>query len=284
MTTLHECGFEINFFEDNKVGYYRVFNKLEPNEIRILVDAVQASFAVSHKETEGLIRKLKNITDKETASKIDKNLSYFSRAKTENSQVFSNIDAIQEAIESNKKISFKYTEYNIEKKLVLKNNGDNYIFNPYGMACNNDFYYLIGNIDKYENIAHFRIDRIKDISILDEKRKPVEKTTGDRTVLKPLAHISKAFNMYAGEKVQVELKFHNGCINSVIDRFGTSISILRIDEEYFKIGFDAFDGWGLIFWILQFADGCEVLRPIWLREEITRTVESMVEIYKKSHK
>ena len=40
------------------------------------------------------------------------------------------------------------------------------------MVAVNDKYYLICNVDKYDNVAHFRVDRMTDIKMLQEKVKP----------------------------------------------------------------------------------------------------------------
>ena len=53
-----------------------------------------------------------------------------------------------------------------------------YIVNPYQMAAVNGRYYLIGNYDKYEDVAHYRLDRIADIRVLDTPAKPARKVRG----------------------------------------------------------------------------------------------------------
>ena len=52
-----------------------------------------------------------------------------------------------------------------------------YIVNPYQIVANNGRYYLISNYDKYDNVAHFRIDRMTNVCMLDERRKPVSQVT-----------------------------------------------------------------------------------------------------------
>ena len=50
----------------------------------------------------------------------------------------------------------------MDKKLHPRKS-EPYIINPYQMVAVNDKYYLICNVDKYDNVAHFRVDRITDI-------------------------------------------------------------------------------------------------------------------------
>ena len=39
-------------------------------------------------------------------------------------------------------------------------------------------YYLIANVDKYDNVSHYRVDRIRDIEIVDVSAKPQRKVKG----------------------------------------------------------------------------------------------------------
>ncbi|MCB6603797.1 WYL domain-containing protein, partial [Erysipelatoclostridium ramosum] len=48
-----------------------------------------------------------------------------------------------------------------------------YIVNPYEMMVSNGHYYLIGNYDAYDNISHYRMDKIRNVVILKEIRKPI---------------------------------------------------------------------------------------------------------------
>ena len=44
------------------------------------------------------------------------------------------------------------------------------------MVVCNGFYYLVANYDKYDDISHYRIDKMEDVKILEEKaKKKIEK-------------------------------------------------------------------------------------------------------------
>lgn len=53
-----------------------------------------------------------------------------------------------------------------------------YTVNPYRVVASNVRFYLIGNIEKYNNVAHFRIDRIWEIREKDEPVKPMAEVEG----------------------------------------------------------------------------------------------------------
>ena len=49
-----------------------------------------------------------------------------------------------------------------------------YIITPYQMVAQDGKYYLICNYDKYDDISNYRVDRIRNIQILEENGKPFE--------------------------------------------------------------------------------------------------------------
>src|SRR5690606_4591015 len=99
--------------------------------------------------------------------------------------MFDNIKKIDKAICESKKITFKYKGYVINDNTVKRENkksSDNierkYNINPYHMAASTGRYYLICNNQKYDTISTYRIDRITDIEVLEQKRKPLKDLNG----------------------------------------------------------------------------------------------------------
>ena len=91
----------------------------------------------------------------------------------QNKELFYTIEVLDEAIDKQRQVQFTYNVYGIDKKMHPKRE-EKYIVNPYQMAATNGRYYLICNYDKYDNISHYRIDRITDIEILPTSCKPKE--------------------------------------------------------------------------------------------------------------
>lgn len=93
-------------------------------------------------------------------SELKRNIFPEGRIKPVNEQILLIVDAVNEAINANKKIAFQYYQYNVRKEKKIKNDGDQYIFSPYYLVWNGDYYYMVGYSDKHKNIGSFRIDRI----------------------------------------------------------------------------------------------------------------------------
>lgn len=63
-------------------------------------------------------------------------------------QIYYIIDAINDAIDTGKQISFQYYDYTGLKKKVLRNKGEIYKLSPYKLLWNGDNYYVIGYSEK----------------------------------------------------------------------------------------------------------------------------------------
>ena len=83
---------------------------------------------------------------------------------TDNKQIMIVLDVLNDAIENNRKVSFIYNSYGTDFKLHPKRN-EPYIVNPYQLVASNGWYYLIGNYDKYDNLSHYRIDKIRPFAV-----------------------------------------------------------------------------------------------------------------------
>ena len=91
------------------------------------------------------------------------------RVKNSNESIYGMVDTINEAINSHRKINFRYREYTGDLNPVLRNDGEIYELSPYALFWNEDFYYVIGWSDKHNNVSAFRTDRVVDPVITDER-------------------------------------------------------------------------------------------------------------------
>ncbi len=133
------------------------------------------------------------------AEELKRNASVEGRA-SENRQDLLIVDAINEAINARKKIAFQYFAYNIRKQKKLRHDGERYIFSPYRLIWNGDYYYVLGYSDKHQAIGSFRVDRISARpDILSEEAVPVPADFGVDDFL------ATTFRMYGSECQEVEL-------------------------------------------------------------------------------
>jgi predicted DNA-binding transcriptional regulator YafY len=279
LNSLCDFGYDISLFESKK-GYYLRERDFDLSELRFLIDAVLSSRCLTTKKSTELISKLEKQTSKMTARKLRANRSISDRIKCKNEEFYYNVDKISTAISENRKITFQYYTYNLDKTKVLKGDGRIYELSPYDLVWNEDYYYLIGNHDKYADFTHYRIDRMHKIEITEKQRRNISEIKGFDSHDNTSTYLKKTFRMFGGEPTKVEIKFANDMINTVIDRFGEEVLTMPVESEHFKVLTEVNAGEGFITWMLQFGDKAEVLYPEKLREDIKEKISRMSSLYK----
>jgi len=276
---LIQYGYDISLFEENGKGYYMRTRKFEPHEIRLLIDAVQSSRFITKNKSRDLIKKVMELSSHSTYNSMKDCIYIDNRIKSKNEQIYYNIDKINRAIKQNKKIQFQYYTYNLDKKLELYRGGHKYKISPYHLSWYEDYYYLICNYDHYDDISHFRVDKMTNIEIMEENRLSLDKVSGYLKNTNIAEYINKIFNMYTGTSEHVELKCNNSLINSIMDKFGEEVIVTKSDEDNFIVRTDAIISEGFISWIVQFGSKIEVLSPDSVKEKIICVSRELLKKY-----
>ncbi len=276
--TLKDYGYDIISVGTPKKGYCLVSRDFEPAEIFLLTGAVQSAGFISRKKTEQLVSKLEKLLSREEAKEISRQVFIYDRNKASNEEIFYSIDKAARAIKQNKKISLKYLKRRFsggkigfeERELTVS---------PYAVLWANDHYYLVGNIAKYDNLIHLRIDRMKGVGILDENRRHFSEVSEYKNVFDIADYSKKSFNMFGGELCDVTLRCAPRLLDQVVDRFGENVFITGEDEDGFTFSTRVLVSEGLISWVLQYGDSVEVRSPLSLREMITERIEKLRKLY-----
>jgi predicted DNA-binding transcriptional regulator YafY len=276
--TLVDYGYDISLYEENNIGYYMRSRDFEEEELQILIDSVIASKALSFSKTNELIMKLLSLSSDKFAKKVMERLCIDPNEKSENEKIYYNINIISEAITENKKVSFRYLTYDVNKEQKFKKEGKGYIVSPYALTWYEDNYYLIGVHEKYSNISHYRVDRISEVSIVDGKRKLAD-CLMDINDFNVKEYIDSTFNVFTGKKKKIKLKFTNDLMNAIIDKFGTNVYITPYGEEHCILVDDVIVSEGFISWILQFEVKIEILEPIEIRELVKEKILELIRVY-----
>ena len=180
-------------------------------------------------------------------------------------EVIKNIEDISDAIENEYKIEFEYWKYNIsdklEKKIVSKP-----IVTPYAIIYNKQEFYMIGIKEGQEKFYNYRLDRIKNLKQLKEKR-------GTKKFQREVQEYAESLvEMFGGEKEEIEAICSMFLLDAVFDQFGKNITIIKNDEKSFKLILDT-NRMGFKFWVLRNIDAVEVVRPENLRNEIKSIIK-----------
>lgn len=261
-----ELGYDVSDYNDNGVGYFLRERYFEPSEIHLLMDAIYSHQAIPEKQTEELIAKLQRLLSVHNRKKY-KSLSVIkSNKKTKNKQVFFNVEKLDEAIQSGKKVSFVYLIYGLDKQLHPRKH-DRYVVSPYQLICANEHYYLLCKDSKHNTPSLYRIDLMKDIEITNEM---VDADITERELEDVKERTTYAWN---GKVETIKLKCKNYVIGDLLDKFGHDIVIQKMDDDHFSATIKTVPE-GMCFWSLQYLPHVEVLSPQWVRDEIVKVIQN----------
>jgi len=256
IAVLEQCGVDIVKINTTQNKYFIGSRLFEIPELKLLIDAVESSKFITEKKSKILVSKLATLTSVNRAAEMKRNLCVANRIKPENEMIYYIVDAINDAINQAKKISFQYFEYDASKKKKLKNGGHPYVFSPYALSWNGDYYYVVGYSDKHQKISTFRVDRILNKpEVLQEDSVPEPKTFN-------VADFAKAaFGMYDGSHRTVELRCDNSLMKTIIDRFGEDVPTKPYSMTDFKVTVEASITPTFYGWIFGFGKKLEILEP-----------------------
>ena len=274
ISLLKEAGLEIC---STRVGSYLEEREFTDAELRILIDGVLSSKHISARYSKDLIEKLVRLSDKYFRARVQYVHSVGEWNKTDNKELFFNIEMIDEAISRKKQITFDYNKYGADKKL---HKTKTHTVSPYQLVLHNQRYYLMGRSEKWQNMGYYRLDRITGIAITDEKLAPI-------TTIKGFEHginykeISTALPyMYTDEPQFVEFIADEAVIDQVIDWFGKDIRITRQSEDTLCVTVKV-SPMAMHLWAMQYAEHVTVTKPQTLVEKIKATLKSATEKYER---
>lgn len=264
---LQQFGMDIQEVKSTQNRYNLISRQFEIAELKLLIDAVQSSKFISKERSEQMVSKIVTLAGQHKAEELKRNASVEGRVKSENRQDLLIVDAINEAINARKKIAFQYFAYNIRKQKKLRHDGERYIFSPYRLIWNGDYYYVLGYSDKHQAIGSFRVDRISARpDILSEEAVPVPAGFGVDDFL------ATTFRMYGSECQEVELICDNSVIDAIIDRFGTDVTIYACDMSTFRVIVRVAISHIFFSWIFGFGGKVRIKGP----EETKRQYAAMI--------
>jgi len=278
---LGDLGYDIVHSKGKKAGYFLGERRFEFPELKMFADAVQSAKFITPKKTRELIKKIQALMSENQANALKQQLFLANRYKTQNEEIYYNIDKITRAIEKKKKVCFLYCEYTPDKKMRYRKNGALYHVSPYALSWFEDAYYLVGNMAKFDNLAHFRVDRVSKVGITGEPVRPVEEVSEFKNYLDPAEYQKELFHMIGGERLTVRIRFKNHLATTVFDKFGLSARVIETDGETFTVSVPVRASGGFLSWIMLFGKDAEILSPKRIREDILKLSEGIFGIYRE---
>ena len=145
------------------------------------------------------------------------------------------------------------------------------------MCWNDDKYYLITyNPDYDKPFATYRVDRMTDVEMLDEKADKYNKAA-----FKITDYIKQNFGMFTGELVAAKIEFDESLVSVVLDQFGADTQLIKSGDNRFTIKANVSASPVFLGWIFQFGDLAEIIEPESLREAMREMIKTVNSVYRK---
>lgn len=256
--------------------------KFTNEELRLLIDSLLFSKHIPYSQAKELIKKLESLSNIYFKS-CSQYIYPLPVERTDNKQVFYNIAILDDAIRKKKKVLFEYAEYHTDKKIHLKKREDGsvreYIITPYQMAVQEGKYYLICNYDKYDDISNYRVDRIRNIQILEEKGKPFEtlKWSGHQP-MNLNEYMKEHVYMYSSENAFVKFRIVKAMISDVIDLFGKGVKFSEETDTHVSVSVHVNERAAEQF-AKNYAPDVVILQPKRLRDKLRDDLKKAWEAY-----
>ncbi len=240
------CSYmEIISYVENRKKYYELINRpVDETDVEMLSLALNSVKSLTKKDIKSLKTKLYSLLSRHSLEKIIPALSKKENNSDNSGTVSWYLEQINEAIEKGLKITVKYNSKNEIKARTLS---------PYKLHTNSDGTYILGKCHEHDtNISRFRLDRIKEIAILDEKLTPCENISE----LEDMINLSK--DMSFGEKGTIVFTFTKQIENVVYDRYGRDIRVSRLPDGRMRAYADDYISSTLLGWIFSLGDDIEI--------------------------
>lgn len=148
------------------------------------------------------------------------------------------------------------------------------LIRPQGILFSEYYFYLIGFIEgkNYEYPTIFRVDRIKELRITDDKFEINYSQRFEDGEFRKYIQF-----MQTGELERIKFRYTGSSIEAVLDKLPNA-EIIKEDFGEYIVKTKMF-GKGIKMWLLSQGDSVEVLEPKEFRDELINIVNGMVNIY-----
>ena len=273
LAILEEMGFGVRTTAHGSYMQERTFSDAE---LRLLIDGVLSSRYINEKHSYDLIQKLSNLSSQYFQKRIRNLYAIKEFSKTDNQELFLNIEIIDEAIEKNKQIECSYNKHGNDKQL---HKSSTMRLSPYQFLLHNQRYYLMAYNAKWNRMGYYRVDHMTD----------VEQSLSSRLDIRHIPGFENGINyqdlscyrpyMFADKAERITFITEEWMLDHVIDWFGKNIEIKQLDSKL-EISLYASPE-AIKYWAMQYGLFVEIIKPESLRKAVKENLQTALFKYEK---
>lgn len=272
-------GEQVNL--DKEKGGYTLEGNAEKNlsekEVLAISKVLLESRGLVKDEIESIINKLLKCCvceDKKDIKHIIGNelINYVSPRHEK--KLLDNLWKISTAIKEQRILNIEYFKLGLNGK--LKKDACKKTLYPQGLLFSEYYFYLIAFIKgkKYEYPTIYRVDRIKDLVVTEEKYKVEYSKRFQEGEFRKLIQF-----MQTGDLQKIRFRFTRASIEAILDRLPNA-KVLKEGKGEYIVETNMF-GKGIKMWLLSQGEFVEVLEPKEFREDVKGSIDKMEQLYLK---
>ena len=274
---LNQNGYEVLKDRGRSNKYYVEDRSFDVPEVRILMDAVQASGFITEKKTEELLSKISVLAGSKRGQLLKEKITKFSTVKGTNESIYYSVDTIVRAIKEGVQIAFNYFDCNEKREKIYRLDKEDstqkrvYTVNPVATFIDDDQYYLTCYDDHHGgNLANYRIDRMDKVKMLDTPITP-------NPTIDIAKHKREQVGMYSGTPKKITFEIDKRIIDVVFDKFGSRVKMKQQSDGKIKCEVTVQESPVFIAWCTSFGKGLKVVSPpstiVKIQEHLKETME-----------
>ncbi len=266
---------ELRKGKGNDMGYKLLTREFELSQLKLLVDTVQSSRFLTEEKSRELIEKITSLASKHQGAELRRHVNINGRVKSENREIYYNIDLINRAINEKKKIKFKYFNLNEKKEKIYRRGGEYYHLSAWEMTVSEEKYYLIAYDSLAGTFKHFRVDKMEKCQITDEASEcdKIPKSAGD-----VVEYTGRMFGMFGSGKNELAvLRVPAELAGVIIDRFGSSVNMIPEKDGFFTVAVKVCISRQFYGWIFGLSEKIEIISPEYVKKEYGELLKNAME-------
>ena len=269
LESLRQFGLDVQCRKGKTAGWFVGERDFQLPELKLLMDAVQSSRFITQKKSDTLIRKLEGLASVHQARQLQRQVYVSGRIKLMNESIYYNVDKLHTAVSGQRAITFKYFDYDLERKKVFRREGRRYTVSPYGLIWNNENYYLVAFDHANREMRHYRVDKMTEIVVTSLDREGRDQYPDFQLA----SYGEKHFGMYRGQEMTVTLRGRRSMAGVVWDRFGQDVILVPDGEEHFTVTLPVVVSPQFFGWLFGLDGGLTITAPRAAAEAYRRKLE-----------
>lgn len=265
--------------EDLKIKYSRkknvyfmeknINNRFDKKQVLVILKIIISTRGLSENEISNIIEQLTSTLDDDDIKIINETIKselYHYHEMSYEEPLLSKIWDINKLVLQGKSLKLNYyNAWNQEKTHIIR---------PLYITFSELYFYMVA-VNKNGRTLIYRIDRIHDFEVINQKIEDSKSMYYQEGELK-----QRAYFMYGGEWKRVRFEFNGGIIESVIDRFPTAKLIKKdYENNRFVVEIEVI-GDGIIMWLLSQGSKVKILSPLSIKEKYVREIQKIGSYYR----